>query len=221
MQEDFHQELVRLFNANSKDISSMKQLLFQSYSFRRDSIKKNSTIFSELLSDFPYFQLDELREEEFSSIIEMKTTKVADKIVKIMNNLWAYYSTSSNDVTSGSIDIVKRLEKEIKVKHKKAETIFYTGKDLDLNLISAPRIFIQSKKMSIVYKSTILFNIYDSPKFEDVMCILFSFYFIFDLQYPDVFAQILSIFHLLLFPFEECKYEKTPAILKIIDYLKE
>ena len=149
--------------------------MFQSYSFRRDSIKKNSTIFSELLSDFPYFQLDELREEEFSSIIEMKTTKVADKIVKIMNNLWAYYSTSSNDVTSGSIDIVKRLEKEIKVKHKKAETIFYTGKDLDLNLISAPRIFIQSKKMSIVYKSTILFNIYDSPKFEDVMCILFSF----------------------------------------------
>ena len=75
--------------------------------------------------------------------------------------------------------------------------------------------------MSIVYQRTILSNIYDSPKFEDVMCILFSFYFIFDLQYPDVFAQILSIFHLLLFPFEECKYEKTPAILKILDYLKE
>ena len=29
--------------------------------------------------------------------------------------------------------------------------------------------------MSIVYQRTILSNIYDSPKFEDVMCILFSF----------------------------------------------
>ena len=75
--------------------------------------------------------------------------------------------------------------------------------------------------MSIVYQRTILSNIYDSPKFEDVMCILFSFYFICYLQYPDVFPQILGIFHLLLFPFEECKFEKTPATLKIIDYLKK
>ena len=199
----------------------MKQLLFQSYSFRRKSIMGNSKLFVDLLTEFPYFEQQALREDEFSTIVEMKVAKVVENIGKIIKQLWSYYGINSNNVILGSIEVIKRLEKDTKVKNKKTESLFFSGKNLDLNQVAAPRIFVQQNNFSVVYETTVLSKIENDLNFESIMMNLYSYYFIYDLKYPEVFSQVLNLFHSILFPFEECNFDKNTNMLKIIDYLKQ
>jgi hypothetical protein len=58
--------------------------------------------------------------------------KVVESIGKIFKQLWSYYGINSNNVILGSIEVIKRLEKDTKVKNKKTESLFFSRKNLDL-----------------------------------------------------------------------------------------
>ena len=219
MQREFHEELKKQHSKKSSDINKMKKLLFQSYSYRRKTITSASKMFNELLEEFPYFDQNLLREDEFSTILEKKVSLVSNEIAMILNSLWSYYSISSKDMLNGSIDVIKRLEKDIKVKNIKMESIIYDAKRLDSNQIAAPRIFFQSKKFSIVYENIILFTD-QFANFESVLTALFSFYFIYDLKYPEVFSQVLGLLNSKIFPFEDVVFNKSVKVEPILAFLK-
>jgi hypothetical protein len=71
MQEEFHQEQIKPYSNKSKDFILMKQLLFQSYSFRRKSIMGNYKLFVDLLTEFRYFEQQALGGDEFSQELNL------------------------------------------------------------------------------------------------------------------------------------------------------
>ena len=217
IQQEFHAELIRLYNKKFKDIQQLKTLLKESYSFRRNLINNGQNSFLEMLQEFPYFKEVSFCELEFAIVTNIQIEVVCNEIEKTMKKLWSFYQITSKDKVNGFVSIIKKLESDVKAK-KKQESIIYIGKRLDANNIAAPRIHFNNNKLAIVFQEVHLCDI-EECIFEHSVALLFAYYFIFDLKYPEVFTQILGFFHEILFSFEEVQFVKTDTVTALSKYL--
>ena len=218
IQQEFHNELIKRFEKKHKKIDEMKTLLKGSFNYRREYFKKSQKLFLELLEEFIYFKESFLLEYEFELILKKSISQVNNEVKEIFKKLWKYHEIEAKDELSGYAKIVTIVEKDIRKKNVKQESLIYTGKNLKDNHISAPRLHLISENISIVFKDVVLYEI-KNKTFENAISMLFSFYFIFDMKYPIVFSQILGLLHKILFRFEEMSIEENVNVCKINSYL--
>ena len=218
IQKDFHKELSIRFVKKNKNLTQMKGLLKDSFNYRRNYMKNTQDLFLHLIEEFPYFKEPVLLQCEFEMILEKKINIITTEIEGIMKKLWQYYQITAKDEVSGYVNIISKLEKDLRSKKIKQESLIFTGKNLTDNKIEAPRLYIYLNRLCIVYKQEVLCEIEENI-FERAISLLFSFYFIFDIKYPLVFVQILGFFHKIIFPFEEISLEENENFCKITKFL--
>lgn len=113
-------------------------------------------------------------------------------------NFETLFEITLNVKLNGFIKVIEKLEKKIKIQESIGLVLNETdgNKCLDDNIIMSPLMYFKNGNLSVIYAGCILNNL---DSFFDALCYLFGIYFCFDLTYPNIFKQLMGLFHQVLF----------------------
>jgi hypothetical protein len=95
---------------------------------------------------------------------------------------------------NGHVSCFKQLEKKIKFKNSQHLVLMESNgnEDLGRNDVMSPRLYYSNGRLCVKYQIKTLMEF---ESFADALAFLFAIHFCFDLEYPDVFKQVLDLFH--------------------------
>lgn len=195
----------KLRDVSKKNIEAQEMLIWieLSHSYRRDHIQKSSDLFLNLFCDFKYLSDIKCLLTEFSLIIKSPIDELKGLIRKIMLILFKQFNVKAKSELEGFIKCIQAAEKEIKVKGCQSILLIEkNGTEIQSNTVEAPRIYINNDEIQIIFfdKCSSISLLKETCNcIIDALVILYSFYFSFDINYPECFKQILVLFHSFLF----------------------
>ena len=92
------------------------------------------------------------------------------------------------------------------------------NEELGRNDVMSPRLYFSNGRLCVIYQIKTLIE-FDS--FVDALVYLFAIHFCFDLEYPDVFKQVLGLFHhFLLQEFNNIDLKRNVGFISISSILE-